>query len=294
MTKTRSIGWIGTGVMGGQMARRVAEAGHQLYIWSRTRRRAEELLEAGAIWCENAGHVAAQSDLVCTMVGFPSDVETVYFGPAGILESLRPAQICIDFTTSDPQLAERIAMAAATRGATAIDAPVSGGDIGAREGKLSIMVGGDRDAYDSLRDFWPLISQRTVFQGAAGNGQRTKLANQVLVASSMIGLCEAIVFARSVGLNPESVLESVSGGAASSWALLNLGPRILQGDYEPGFYVEHFVKDLGLVLDECRRSKLSLRGVELAAEVYRELADQGYGRKGTQAAIIAMMHRCAV
>lgn len=286
-----SVGWIGTGVMGSHMARRLLEAGYRLSIWSRTRSKAEPLLAAGATWCDDASDVARRSQLICTMVGYPADVQEVYFGERGILAELKKGQACVDFTSSDPSLAERIAAAAAEKEAVAIDSPVSGGDIGARDGKLSIMVGGDRRVFDGLADFWAVLGKTAVHQGGPGAGQRTKLTNQILVASSMIGVCEAIAFARDGGLDPETVLQSVSGGAAASWALSNLAPRMLKGDYEPGFYVEHFVKDLGLVLAECERLQIELPGVKVAAELYRQLESEGFGRKGTQAAIELVQRR---
>jgi 3-hydroxyisobutyrate dehydrogenase len=279
------IGWIGTGVMGASMVKRLIEANHQLSIWTRTKAKAAELIDFGASWCDTAADVAAASDVICTMVGYPTDVENVYFGQAGVFESVRTGHTLIDFTSSRPELAQRISSEAALRGAIALDAPVSGGDIGAKNGTLSIMVGGDAETFEAMNDLWKPISKTLVLQGGPGAGQQTKLTNQILVASSMIGVSEALVFAKRAGLNLEHVLQSVSSGAASSWALVNLGPRMLVSDFKPGFYVEHFVKDLGIALQECKRLDLNLPGLKVAFELYSALQAEGFGKSGTQAIV---------
>lgn len=275
--------WIGAGVMGAPMAGHLMDAGHEVAVHTRTRSKAKTLEDRGAAWVENPAEAAADMDLVCTMVGFPRDVEACALGPQGILARMKPGAGFIDFTTSSPDLARRIAAAASPRGVQALDAPVSGGDIGARQATLSIMVGGDDDAFARFHPVLDSLGNTVVHQGPAGAGQHTKMVNQILVAAGMIGVCEALVYAQQAGLNPETVLQSVGSGAASSWALANLGPRILHDDFEPGFFVEHFVKDMGIALEECRRMELDLPGLTLASQLYQRVVDRGLGRKGTQA-----------
>lgn len=282
------VAWIGTGVMGRSMAGHVLSAGHEVVLFTRTPSKAQELLDRGAAWASSVAEAATGADLVCTMVGYPSDVEEVVLGAAGrsgvsgALDVMSPGAVLIDFTSSSPDLARRIADAAVARGVAALDAPVTGGDIGAREARLSIMVGGDPDAFARIEPILGLLATTVVHQGPAGSGQLAKIVNQILVAASMIGVSEALVFATSAGLDPERVLSSVSAGAAGSWSLANLAPRMLRGDFEPGFYVEHFVKDLGLALAEAERLGLELPGLELATRLYRELNDAGGGSSGTQ------------
>ena len=279
------IGWIGTGVMGESMCRNLMKAGHSMTVWTRTKSKAQDLIDAGAKWCDSAAEVTAASEVICTMVGYPADLEAVVYQKTGVMSSIKAGQTLIDFTTSKPELARRIANDAADKQAVSLDAPVSGGDIGAANGTLSIMVGGDKATFEKLADFWTCISKTLVWQGEAGAGQQTKLTNQILVASSMIGVCEALLFAKQAGLNLATVLQSVSSGAAGSWALTNLGPRIIEQDYAAGFYVEHFVKDLGIVLEECKRMKISLPGAAHAYKMYEQLRDSGGGKEGTQAVI---------
>ena len=283
--------WIGTGVMGLPMAGHLMEAGHELTVSTRSREKAEPLLERGARWVEAPAAGASEADVVCTMVGFPSDVEEVTLGGQGVAGSLRTGALLIDFTTSSPSLALRIAEAAAARGAAALDAPVSGGDVGARNATLSIMVGGPQKAFDQARPLLDTLGKTVVHQGGPGSGQHTKMVNQILISTTMVGICEAILYARGAGLDPDTVLQSVGSGAAASWTLSNLAPRMLKGDLEPGFYVEHFIKDMGIALEECERMGLALPGLELAHRLYRELQDLGYGRKGTQALIKAVEKR---
>lgn len=282
------IGWIGTGVMGASMCGHVLAAGHPVTVTTRTRAKADALLAAGASWADSPAEVAAGSDVVLVMVGYPTEVEEVVLGPEGVLTSLAPGGLVVDMTTSRPSLAVDIAARAVGVGVDALDAPVSGGDVGARNATLSIMVGGDPDAFARARPLLDLLGATVVLQGSAGAGQHTKLTNQVLVASNLIAVCEALLYASRAGLDVESVLASVSGGAAASWALSNLAPRIVAGDYAPGFFVDHFVKDMAIVLDEASRLRLALPGLALVHQLAVALQAQGHGRDGTQSLILAL------
>lgn len=281
--ETTRIGWIGTGVMGRSMCSHLINAGYKAAAYNRSAAKTRDLASLGAAVCSSPREVAEQSDIVFTMVGFPSDVEQVILGSDGVLEGLRPGTVLVDMTTSRPSLAQQIYSVASNKGVAALDAPVSGGDIGAREARLSIMVGGDRFIFEALEPLWALMGKTYLYQGPAGSGQHTKMVNQILIASSMVGLCESLLYATRSGLNPESVLGSVSSGAAGSWSLSNLAPRILKDDFSPGFFVDHFVKDLGIVLEEATKLGISLPGVELAKSLYAELQSAGHGDKGTQA-----------
>ncbi|MEM7263804.1 MAG: NAD(P)-dependent oxidoreductase [Planctomycetota bacterium] len=283
-----SLGWIGTGVMGRSMAGHLLSAGYSVTVYSRTRAKCEALLEQGARWAGSPAEVAATSEVVLTMVGYPSDVESVYLGEDGVFVADGPTRLAIDFTTSEPSLAERIAAAGSERDLAVLDAPVSGGDVGARKATLSIMVGGDAKAFATATPIFEVLGATTVHQGAAGAGQHTKMVNQTLIATGMIGVCEALLYAEKAGLDPETVLRSVSGGAAGSWSLSNLAPRMLAGDYAPGFFVEHFIKDMGIALAEAERMHLSLPGLALAKQLYEALRAQGHARSGTQALILAL------
>lgn len=285
MAENMRIGWIGVGVMGQSMAGHLLAAGLPLTVYSRTRAKAEPLLSKGARWAESPREVAAVSDLVFSIVGYPRDVEDVMLGEQGALHGLARGGILCDMTTSSPALARRIAEAAAARGCAALDAPVTGGDVGAREARLSIFVGGDAAALQRAEPCLAAMGRRVLHCGPAGSGQKAKLANQVAVAGVMFSVCESMLFAQQAGLDVAQWLELVVPGAAGSAAMANLGPRILEGDYAPGFYIEHFVKDLGLCLEECRRMQLVLPGVTLAEEFYRMMQAQGRGRQGTQALI---------
>ena len=282
------LGWIGTGIMGGAICGRLLDAGFPLTVTSRSRGRAEPLLARAAAWADSPAAVAAASDCVFTCVGFPDDVREVVLGPQGVLAGLLPGTMFVDMTTSEPSLARTIAAEAAAKGIAALDAPVSGGDIGAREGRLTVMAGGDAGTIDRLAVVWPVISARVVHCGPPGAGQHTKMANQVAIASTMIGTCEALLYAQRAGLDLAKVLEAITPGAAGSWSLQNLAPRIVAGDLAPGFLVEHFIKDLGIVLAECRRMGLVLPGVGLAEQLYRSAAAHGHGRSGTQALVVAL------
>jgi 3-hydroxyisobutyrate dehydrogenase len=285
--KTR-IGWIGTGVMGASMCGHLLEAGFAMTVHNRTRAKAENLIERGAEWAATPKAVAAASEVVFTMVGYPSDVESVILGEDGVLAGSRGGTIVADMTTSQPSLAVRIAEAAAEIDAIGIDAPVSGGDVGAREARLSIMIGGDEEAVGALMPCWRVMGKTIVRQGEAGAGQHTKMVNQVVIATNMIGVCEGLLYAHRAGLDLETVMESVGSGAAGSWSLSNLGKRIMDDDFDPGFFVEHFVKDMGIALEEARRMDLSLPGLALAHQLYVALMAQGRRRDGTQALHLAL------
>lgn len=286
------LGWIGTGVMGRSMVGRLLDAGFSLTLFSRTREKATPLLDRGVAWGASPRDVAAASDVVFVMVGHPADVRGVFLGAAGradgLLAAVRPGTILVDHTTSDPGLAGEIAAAAAARGATSLDAPVSGGDRGAREGTLTVMVGGDDAAREALAACWRAVAGTVVACGGPGSGQRTKLVNQIAIAGGMIGMCEALLYAHRAGLDVEATLRAITPGAAGSWSLTNLAPRIERGDFAPGFMVEHFVKDMGLALDECRRLGITLPGLGLAESLYRRLLDRGDGRLGTQSLVLAL------
>ena len=292
MAKPR-VGWIGTGVIGGSCARRLLEAQYPLVVTTRTRAKAERLVDSGAIWAPTAADVAAQSDVVFSCVGYPRDVRDVFFGEQGILSewsktSASSDRVFVDMSTSSPELAIEIADAASNAGFNALDAPVSGGDVGARNGSLSIMIGGDSDAVRRITPVLLCLGTNIRHAGAPGAGQRTKLANQILIAGAMIGVCESLLYAYKAGLDLENVLASVSTGAAGSWSLSNYGPRILTNDFNPGFYVEHFVKDMGLALEDAQKLNLSLPGLALVRELYVALMAQGGARKGVQALIQAL------
>jgi 3-hydroxyisobutyrate dehydrogenase len=282
------LGWIGTGVMGRSMCSHLLNAGYRLSVYNRSAEKMKELVNSGAVGCSSPKDVASQSDVVFSMVGYPTDVEDVLLGEEGALNGIHAGGILVDMTTSRPGLAIEIAKRAADRNVIALDAPVSGGDIGAREARLSIMVGGEPAAFEALVPIWKILGATYVLQGAAGSGQHTKVVNQILIASGMVGLCEAMIYAQQSGLSPELVLKSVSSGAAGSWSLSNLTPRILRGDYAPGFYVDHIVKDLRIAIEEAEGLGLKLSGLANAKKVYEYLQSLGHGRSGTQALILAI------
>lgn len=271
--------------MGQAMAANLIAAGHVLTLFSRTKDKALNLIARGAKWAESPRDAAIGKEIVCSMVGYPADVEEVILGTTGALESLPPGALCIDFTTSSPTLAVKIFESAAKKKVLALDAPVSGGDIGAREAGLSIMVGGEPAAFKRALPIFRCLGKTIVYQGKPGSGQHAKMVNQIMIAGIMMGLCEGLLYAKKASLNPETVLESIGGGAAASWSLANLYPRILKGNFGPGFYVEHFVKDLQIALSEARRMKLKLPSLELAAKLYDDLKNNGGARLGTQALI---------
>jgi 3-hydroxyisobutyrate dehydrogenase len=282
------IGWIGTGVMGSSMAAHLIDAGYQLDVFNRTRERAAQLLEKGARWRDSPGELAAGVDVVFLMLGYPDDVRQTVLGERGVLDAMRPGSLLIDMTTSQPSLAVEIADAAAAKDVDALDAPVSGGDVGARNATLVIMVGGSREAFERATALLSVLGRTVTLQGGPGSGQHTKMMNQISIASGMIGLCEALLYAHRAGLDPEQALETIKDGAAGSWSLSNYGPRLLRGDLEPGFKVDHFIKDLGIALSEARRMNLSLPGTALAEQLYVAARSQGLGEKGTQALAVAL------
>jgi 3-hydroxyisobutyrate dehydrogenase len=279
----KKIAFIGTGVMGASIVKHLVHAGNEVTIHTRTKEKAEHLLEGGAKWADTVQDAVVDSELIFTMVGYPTDVETIYFGDQGIFANARKGQIVVDLTTSSPFLAKRIAEKASELELYAIDAPVSGGDIGAQNGTLSIMCGGEEHIFNKLMDTFSQFGKQIIYQGVAGAGQHTKMCNQIAIATNMIGVCEAMAYAKHSGLNPEVVLTSIASGAAGSWSLSNLAPRILTNDFEPGFYIKHFLKDMDIALAEAEKMELTLPGLKLAREMYNELIEKGYGEKGTQA-----------
>jgi 3-hydroxyisobutyrate dehydrogenase len=274
--------------MGSSMCGHLIDKGFTTTVFTRTKSKADGLLGKGATWAATPKAVAEQSDVVFSIVGFPSDVREVMLGDDGALAGSKPGNILVDMTTSEPSLAVEIADAAKAQGVTSIDAPVSGGDVGAREARLSIMIGGDKDTVDALQPCWEAMGKTIVYQGAAGAGQHTKMVNQTLIATNMIGVCEALLYAHKAGLDLETVMQSVGSGAAGSWSLANLGPRIIANNFDPGFFVEHFIKDMGIALDEAKRMQLALPGLALAHQLYIGLQAQGHGRDGTHALELAL------
>ena len=284
------IGFIGVGVMGNGMVKNLLRHGYEVSAYTRTRAKALEALDAGAEWRESAADCVRDADAVITMVGFPPDVEEVYFGEKGVLANACPGTLVIDMTTTSPRLAQRIYTEAADRGLSALDAPVSGGDTGARAGTLAIMVGGDREAFDRAVPIFEAMGKSIRYMGAAGSGQHTKMANQIAIAGTLAGVCEAIAYARAAGLDVDEVISTISGGAASSWQLANNGPKSAHGDFAPGFFIKHFIKDMTLADGEARARDLPMPVLEKVLAMFRALEAQGYGDEGTQALIRA--YRC--
>jgi 3-hydroxyisobutyrate dehydrogenase len=282
------LGWIGTGVMGTSMCGHLLAKGFGVTVYSRTKDKADPLVGKGARWADSPQAVAEQSDVIFSIVGFPRDVREVMLGESGALAGCKAGNILVDMTTSEPSLAQEIYAAAKAKGVHSVDAPVSGGDVGAKEARLSIMIGGDKEVVDALAPCFEAMGKTIIYQGAAGAGQHTKMTNQILIATNMIGVCEALLYAHRAGLNLETVMQSVTPGAAGSWSLSNLGPRIIANNFDPGFFVEHFIKDMGIALDEANRMGLSLPGLALAKQLYIALAAQGCGRHGTHALQLAL------
>lgn len=282
------IGWIGTGVMGSSMCGHLIQSGYQVTVTTRTKHRAESLLAAGAAWADTPADVAEASDVVFSMVGFPADVREVLIGDSGALSGSRPGAVLVDMTTSEPSLAVEIGEKASAQGVHSLDAPVSGGDVGARNGTLSIMVGGPPGVFEAVRPCLESMGTTIVLQGGHGAGQHTKMVNQILVASTMVAMTEGLTYAARVGLDLEAVLSSVGSGAAGSWSLSNLAPRVIRGDFAPGFRVDHLVKDLGIALAEARKARIALPGLAQANQLYVALQAQGRGRDGTQSLVHAL------
>ena len=276
------IGFIGIGVMGKSMANHIMDSGYSLLVYNRTKSKADDLVEKGAIWKDTVAQVAKDADVIITMVGYPKDVEEVYFGDSGIINNAKPGTYLIDMTTSEPSLAKKIYEEAKSKGLYSLDAPVSGGDVGAKNAALTIMVGGDKEDFNFAFPIFEIMGKNIVLQGSAGAGQHTKMCNQIAIASNMIGVSEAMVYAKRAGLDAETVLKSISAGAAESWSLSNLAPRMIKGDFEPGFYVKHFVKDMNIALNEAKEMDLNTPGLQLSKYLYDELVEDHKENKGTQ------------
>jgi 3-hydroxyisobutyrate dehydrogenase len=288
------VGWIGTGVMGRWMCQHLMTKGYQATVYNRSKDKAEPLVKSGAAWAETPKAVAERSDVVFAIVGFPKDVREVFLGAQGALAGSKPGTVLVDMTTSEPSLAREISQAAKGKGVFAVDAPVSGGDVGAKNAALSIMIGGDAEVVEAIRPLFEGMGKTIIHQGGPGAGQHTKMVNQVLISGTMVGLCEALLYGHKAGLDLETVFKSVSVGAAGSKALEVLGPRILKGDFEPGFYVEHFIKDMGIALQEAEKMNLAMPGLGLVKQLYESVRALGYGRKGTQALMLALEHMSGI
>lgn len=282
------VGWLGLGVMGSSMCGHLIDKGFAATVFTRSKSKASKLLDKGAVWADSARAVAERSDVIFSIVGFPRDVREVLLGPQGALTGSKPGNVLVDMTTSEPSLAIEIYQAAKEKQVHSVDAPVSGGDIGAREARLSIMIGGDAEVVAALQPCWEAMGKTIVHQGGPGAGQHTKMVNQTLIASNMIGVCEALLYAHKAGLDLNTVMQSVASGAAGSWSLSNLGPRIINNNFDPGFFVEHFIKDMGIALEEAKRMGLALPGLALAHQLYIALQAQGQGRAGTHALQLAL------
>ena len=282
---TEKIGFIGTGVMGNSMAFHLMRAGYDVHLYTRTKSKAENLLEHGAVWEESVADLAQHTDIIITMIGTPQDVESVYFGAEGILENARANAYVIDMTTSKPSLAKKIYDAAKEKNIHALDAPVSGGDIGAREASLTIMVGGDAVDFEAMEEIFEIMGENIVHQGDAGAGQYTKLANQIAIAPGMIGLAEALVFSKNAGLDQTTVLQSISAGAAGSWSMDNYGPRMIFRTFDPGFAIKHYIKDLRIAVEAAEEMNMNTPGLQLALQIYEELGETGELESGIHAII---------
>ncbi|QKP74692.1 NAD(P)-dependent oxidoreductase [Bacillus amyloliquefaciens] len=278
----KTVGFIGLGVMGNSMASHILEAGYPVLVYTRTKKKAEENLNKGAVWQETVKDLSEKADIIITMVGYPSDVEEIYLGENGILRHAKEGAFVIDMTTSKPSLAKKIAEKAKEKSILALDAPVSGGDIGARNGTLAIMAGGEKEAFEACLPLFSVMGENIQYQGPAGSGQHTKMCNQIAIAAGMVGVAEAMAYAEKSGLNPEQVLKSITTGAAGSWSLSNLAPRMLKGDFAPGFYVKHFIKDMGIALEEAELMGEEMPGLALAKSLYDKLSAQGEENSGTQ------------
>lgn len=277
------ITFIGIGVMGGSMALNLLKAGHEITVYTRTKSKAENLLSLGAKWEQSAAKASENAEIVISMVGYPRDVEEIYLGKNGVLSALKSGSTIIDMTTSSPKLAQKIYQLAKEKGIAALDAPVSGGDVGAKNGTLAIMVGGDKEVYDKMMPIFNVMGKNICYFGKGGSGQYAKMSNQIAIASNMMGVCEAIAYAKKCGLNPQDLLNVISTGAAGSWPLSNLAPRMLKGDFAPGFFIKHFIKDMKIAIESAKEMNLNLPGLMLAEKLYEELAQKGYENDGTQA-----------
>lgn len=280
-----TIGFIGLGVMGAPMAERLLNRFGELYVFNRTKEKANKLIEKGAIWCDSPAELAKRCNLIFTIVGLPEDVQEVYLGKQGLVHHAEPRTILVDMTTSSPTLAKEISLQALERGVTVLDAPVSGGEIGAQKGILSIMVGGNREAFEKVLPVLEVLGQNIVFQGPSGSGQHAKIVNQIVIAGTMLGMIEGLVYAKTANLDLDAVLKSISKGAAASWQLEHNAPKVIAKDYQPGFYIKHFIKDMNIAQEEARKIALDLPGLDLVESMYNSLLENGYGNLGTQALI---------
>ncbi len=282
------IGWIGTGVMGSSMLGHLLDAGFSATVTTRSKSKADGVIAKGAVWADTPKAVAEASDVIFAIVGFPSDVREVMLGEDGALAGSKSGNVLVDMTTSEPSLAVEIAETAKEKGVYSVDAPVSGGDVGAKNGTLSIMIGGDEEVVTALNPCWEAMGKTIVYQGPAGAGQHTKMVNQTLIAAAMISVCEGLLYAYKAGLDLPTVMKSVSSGAAGSWSLSNLGPRMIDNNFDPGFFVEHFIKDMGIALAEAKKMELSLPGLALAHQLYLSVQANKHGRDGTHALMLAL------
>ncbi|WPP49326.1 NAD(P)-dependent oxidoreductase [Catalinimonas niigatensis] len=288
LDQNTTIGWIGTGVMGTSMLSLLQKQGYKSVVYNRTKKKAQSLVDAGAEWADSPQAVAEQAQVIFTIVGFPEDVREVYLGEKGVIQAAKEGSIVVDMTTTEPSLAREIYTEAKKKGVSAIDAPVSGGDVGAKNGTLSIMVGGDKEAVDIVMPLFEIMGKNIVYQGKAGNGQHTKMCNQITISGTMIGVCECLLYGYKAGLDLPTMLKSISGGAAACWTLDNLAPRIVNRNFDPGFYVEHFIKDMGIALVEANRMGLALPGLALVKQMYEAVKAQGHGKLGTQALMLGL------
>ncbi len=286
--ETDTIGWIGTGVMGRWMCQHLIDKGYSAVVYNRTRYKAQPLLDAGASWARSPAEVAEQSDIIFTIIGYPEDVEDVYFGEHGLIPALRQGAIVIDMTTTKPSLAVAIDKACREKGCHAIDAPVSGGDVGAREARLAIMAGGEKEIFDTVTTLFEAMGKNIVYEGSAGTGQHTKMCNQITIAGTMIGVCESLLYGYKAGLDMNTLIGTISKGAAGCWTLDNLAPRIINNDFAPGFFVDHFIKDMGIALEEAQSMGIALPGLSLVHQLYLAVQASGHGKDGTQALIQAL------
>lgn len=282
------IGWVGTGIMGSPMCGHLMDAGYQTVIYSRTKAKATGLIERGAQWVDSPAEVAAKADIIFTIVGFPEDVHEVYLGENSIIKGVRPGAITVDMTTTEPSLAQEIAAALAEKDVLAVDAPVSGGDVGAINATLSIMVGGDKEAVDTVFPLFELMGKNVQYQGGPGMGQHTKMCNQITLSGTMMGVCQALLYGHQAGLNLETLIGSISKGAAGCWVLDFLAPKMAVHDFKPGFYVEHFLKDLRIALKEAKQTGLKLPGLEQAVNLYERVVELGHGRSSYHALLLAI------
>lgn len=280
-----NIGFIGIGVMGHSIVHHLLDKGLKVAVYNRTKSKADDLVARGAVWYDTPREVTQNSDVIFTMVGYPKDVEEIYYGTNGIFSVDIKGKIVVDMTTSTPTLAEKIYQTANEKGAFSLDAPVSGGDLGAKNGTLTIMVGGDLAIHQKLVPIFKAFGKTINHQGSAGKGQHAKMANQIMIAGTMTGMTELLVYAKAAGLDMTTIIETVGGGSGANWSLANYAPRILKNDYSAGFFVKHFIKDLGIALDEAKKMKIELPATSLAEKLYQDLANKGFSDDGTQALI---------